>query len=697
MRNPYRIPPWKTAPFFRLLLPFMTGILLQWNINFHPAYIITSFCCFFLASLLIYFLPLAIRYLLRQINGIFIHCMIVFIAMIITWYNDPRHQPNWYGRYENDGFFVTRIEEPLTPKANSYKALGIVKGNISKDHSVASGKILLYFSKDSAPPALKYGDYIIIKKIPQPITNSGNPGGFDYKRYASFQQVFHQVFLKRNEWRALPIQKPGTFQGFLFTARDNVLQILRTYIKGKEALSIAEALLIGYNEDLDKDLVQAYSNTGVVHIIAISGLHLGLIFFVLSWILNRVPLIRSSSSLKAILLITSLWLFALLTGGSASVLRSAVMFTTIIIGKSYFKNMPVSNCLSSSAFILLCYNPYFLWDVGFQLSYLAIFGILFIQQPLYKMIYIKNRWLNKVWQMTTVTIAAQVLTFPVCLYYFHQFPVTFLFSNLVAVPLSTLILFSEIFLLIISGIPAIAVNAGRGIAWMIEGMNSIIRFFSNLPYSLIDNVYADLLTTILLYGIILFLGCWLFYRNKLYLRLLITTVFLFTGVWVHSRIRIIHQKKIIVYNIPRHSAIDFIYHSSYRFYGDSILLEKGLLRNFHLRPARVSFQLKSHKDSLPGLINMGLFWKFGNKTIMIIDSNYKFQPLQNKIPLDMLLIRKSPAIHIRDLLQIVQPAVIVLDGSNSLWKIAQWKKECEHLLLRCHSVPAKGAFILNIE
>ncbi|HMJ46228.1 MAG TPA: ComEC/Rec2 family competence protein [Ferruginibacter sp.] len=698
MRNPYRIPPWKTAPFFRLLLPLITGILLQWHIHFNLSYIVICITCFSVTAFIIYFLPVGARYKVRHVTGIFIHCIIASFAMLITWFNDPRHQSAWYGRYDNTRFFIIRVNEPLLTKTNSYKTSGIIEGVIVNEKIIpTNGKLLVYFSKDSVPPAIKYGDYILAGKKPQHIKNSGNPGAFDYKRYASFHQVYHQVFLKKSDWKILPVKSPPTLQGALFAARESLLKILRKFITGKEELSIAEALLIGYDEDLDKDLIQAYSNTGVVHIIAISGLHLGLIFFVLSWILNRIPYVKHSAIIKAVLLIASLWLFSLLTGGCASVLRSAVMFTTIVIGKSYFKNMPVSNCLCSSAFILLCFNPYFLWDVGFQLSYLAIAGIIFVQQPVYRLLFIKNKWLDKVWQMASVTIAAQLLTFPVCLYYFHQFPLTFLFSNLVSVPLSTIILFSEIFLLAFSAIPFAGIYAGKAIAWMIGLMNSIIRFFNGLPYSLIDNIYADIFTTWLLYGLILFLGGWLFYKNKLYLKLSLMALLTFTAVYVHSKIKIIHQQKIIVYNIPHYSAIDFIYRTGYHFYGDSILDKKGMLRNFHLRPARIAFQLESQKSSIKDLCNKGVLWQFFGTKIMIVDSAYKFNPRIQTIPVDMLIISKSPKIKIGSLLETIAPSVVVLDASNSLWKIAQWKKECEQLHLPCHSVPEKGAFILNVE
>lgn len=698
MRNPYRIPPWKTAPFFRLLLPFIAGILLQWYFNIELSYIVICITCFSVAVLLINFLPIAVRYILRLCSGILIHLQIAGIAMLITWYNDPRHQSGWYGNnYDGKSFMIIRINEPLIVKANSYKATGIVEAVVNDHHSIqTNGKILIYFSKDSLPVILKYGSHILIHKRPQPIKNSGNPGSFDYKRFLSFQQVYHQVFLKKEEWTHLPSKSETTLQGFLFSAREGILKVLKKYISDDQ-VAIAEALLIGYKEDLDKELMQAYSNTGVVHIIAISGLHLGLIFFMLTWILKRIPLIKNSTHTKAVLLISSLWMFSLLTGGAASVLRSAVMFTSIVIGQSYFKRTSIYNSLCSSAFILLCYNPYFLWDVGFQLSYLAIIGIVAIQQPMYRMLFIKNLLVNKVWQMACVTIAAQMLTFPVCLYYFHQFPTMFLLTNLIAVPLSTLILFCEILLMFFLWIPYAGILMGKIISLLILLMNRFILFFNDLPFSKIDNIYSDIATTCLLYIMILFFSMWMIYKNKLLLKISLIATLLFTVRNVYSKGKVQYQKKIVVYNIPRYTAIDFISRSDYFFYGDSMPQENTMLRNFHLKPSRIALKLKNKKDTLKELLYKGGLWKLSKTNFMIVDSKIKVEPLLRKIHVDALLISKNPIIDFPLLLSAIEPSVVVFDASNSLWKIAQWKKECERLLLPCHSVPEKGAFILNVD
>ena len=196
-----------------------------------------------------------------------------------------------------------------------------------------------------------------------------------------------------------------------------------TNIKGDKELGLAEALLIGYKDDLDKTLVQSYTNTGVVHIIAISGLHLGLIYWLLVQLLKPLQRRKYMKWLRPVIIILGLWLFSLLAGAQPSILRSAVMFTCIVIGETIAKKTSIYNSLALSAFGLLCWNPYWLWDVGFQLSYSAVLSIIIFMRPVYNLLYVKNKILDFFWKINAVTIAAQILTLPLSIYHFHQFPV----------------------------------------------------------------------------------------------------------------------------------------------------------------------------------------------------------------------------------------------------------------------------------
>jgi competence protein ComEC len=385
----------------------------------------------------------------------------------------------------------------------------------------------------------------------------------------------------------------------------------------------------------------------------------------------------------------------LLTGGSASILRAAVMFSCIVIGQNFGKRSSIYNSLAASAFLLLCFNPYFLWDVGFQLSYLAVAGIVIFQKPIYHLSYIKNKWLNNVWQLTTVSLAAQVLTFPVCLYYFHQFPTLFLFTNILLVPFSSLILFVEIFLVAFSWAPFVGALAGKLTWWLVWLMNKTILWFNNLPFSVWDGISVSSVATILLYGVVVCAGYWLLNKNKTAFKLSLLMLFCFTGLTGYTKWKTLTQQKLVVYNVPQHQSIDFINGNAYKFIGDSVLMEGGMLQNFHLKPGRIALQLSKKVDSLPALLYSNHLYLFNGKKILLIDESLIFQPAIEKINVDYIIISKNPKLYIQQLAKVFNCGQYIFDGSNSLWKIAKWKTDCEQLNLHCYSVPEEGAFVLD--
>jgi competence protein ComEC len=696
----FEIPFWKTAPFIRLLIPLIIGIILQWYFQMPLIIIIVSFASFASSYILFVFLPLSWRFQLQALQGILVHLLIICAGAFITFNKDIRNNQNWYGNnYKPGDYLLLRINDAVEEKNKSFKTEANVTSVIRKDSCIQSeGKLLLYFSKDSSAKELKYGDVIIIHKKLQSIKNSGNPGAFNYERYAAFQQLFHSAYLKPGDWILLKQKNSNAFTRFILSARTFVLNALRKNITGdNDELGFSEALLIGYKNDLDKDLVQAYSNTGVVHIIAISGLHLGLIYVMLLWIFNHLPFIKKKEWIKIIAVLSGLWLFALLTGAAASVLRSAVVFTCILFGSGLARKSSVYNSLAASAFILLCFNPYFLWDVGFQLSYCAILGIIIFQKHIYHLFYFKNVAVNKIWELLSVTLAAQVLVFPVCIYYFHQFPTIFLMTNLVIVPLATVVLYAEIFLTAISGIPFLSAFAGTIISWVIRQMNTFILWMNSRPFSVIDYLPASVISTWILYAIVIFTAAFLIHKKKHLFWLSLVFILCFTLQAFFQKWNTVHQKMIVVYNVPSLEAVDFISGKQFQFIGDSILREDALLQNFHLKPARILYQTKQRTDSIDGLFMKNSFCQFYNKHILILTHPFNTTALKDKIPLDALVLSKNAKVQIPQIVEAFNCRQIIADASNNLWKIEKWKKDCEKLNLRFHSVSEQGAFILQVE
>src|SRR5215218_11087265 len=407
---------WNRAPFVRLLISLMTGIILQWHVQFSLNILLLCLSVCSVPIAIYVFLPLKFKYKWTSVNGFILNVLLITFGALLIPLKDIRNNEDWIGHhYKNGSYIIVTLQEPLVQKANSYKALSQVEyvyknGNCEKQ----KGRILLYFKKDSSVVQLHYGSQIVFNAALQEIKNAGNPGSFDFKRYSLFQGITHQAYLSQNDFEILPVENKAFLQTFIFKCREWVLTVLRKFIQGEKEQGLAEALLIGYKDHLDKNLVQSYTNTGVVHIIAISGMHLALIYGLLMF-LTRPLSKKNYRWFRILVILSALWLFTLLAGAQASVVRSAVMFTCIAFGEALSKKTSIYNTLALSAFLLLVYNPFWLWDVGFQLSYAAVLSIVAFYRPIYSWFYFPNKLPDFLWKTMAISIAAQILTTPISL------------------------------------------------------------------------------------------------------------------------------------------------------------------------------------------------------------------------------------------------------------------------------------------
>jgi competence protein ComEC len=675
----------------------MTGIVIQYYFEFSLMTVVLNLLINSILFFLFYKLPLHYRYRFQRLQSAFLIVMIISFGMMLTRHQDLRNSNSFFLDYYQKGDeLLLRIDAPLTEKQNSFTTTATVHSVIkNKSLLPVKGKLNLTFKKNDTAKNLRYGDLIIIKKSAQSIKNFGNPGEFDNKRYNAFQQTYHQLYLKGNDFKCCNENKGNLLFKTIYALKEKTLIILQNNISNQNgSLGIAEALLIGYKNDLDKEMVQAYSNTGVVHIIAISGLHLGLIYMVLFWLLERMPLVKRNRFVKAIILLSCLWMFSLMTGASASVLRSAVMFTCIIIGNMLNRKSSIYNSLAASAFLLLCYNPYFLWDVGFQLSYFAIIGIVWLQKPIQQLLTFSNYILRKIWEMTSITIAAQIITFPICLFYFHQFPTYFLLSNLVAVPLSTIILFEEIALLCCSGFHSIALFMGKIVETSITLMNNWILIVNKFPRAVIDFIYADMQTTLLLYAVVIMVVFFLLLKKKSYLQWSLLLLTLFSSLQSMAKFKWKHQRFFIVYHLPRNNCIDFVDGEKYQSIADSDFLQNNAALRFYVEPSRKSFRVKPKSLTPIKIGNNNLMLNFHGKRIAVVNTIIK---TNTPVNVDYLVLTGNPKMNIRDLADKFKFQKIIFTASNSLWKIDKWKKECDSLHLHCFSVQDDGAFVVKIK
>jgi len=685
----------KKIPFVRLLLFLVAGIVAQWYLQFDTAILFWALAFIALALVVLAIFSLSKKFILRWLQGVLILFVMFISGAILTNYKNITHKKDWYGNsYTGGDEMLVTIQEPLVTKTNSYKAQATVAAvKTNGKWQPTQGDILVYFKKDSSLPAIEYGTQIVINKALQPIANSGNIGAFDYQRYCLFHGITGQVFLKEREYAILPEKHTSWLQQTLFNLRNATINNLQKYIPGEDEQGVAEALLIGYREDLDKDLVQAYSNTGVVHIIAISGLHLGMIYAAMVWLFGFFKRYKLIRFIQPLTILFVLWAFTLIAGAVPSIMRSAVMFTFIIIGQVIDKRSSMYNTLAASAFCMLVYDPFMLWDVGFLLSFAAVISIITFMRPIYGLLYYRNKSLDKLWSLMSVTLSAQVLTIPIVVFYFHQFPNFFLITNFIVVPLSGLILYGEILLLLFSFFPPVANAIGWLLHYMLYGMNAYIQNINALPVAVWNNLQLSTGETWLLFGIFVSVALWLMYKSSKAFIAALAFCGVFSLLLCMDYIQRNQQHKLIVYNVPKYEAIDIVEGNHYAFIGDSTLTTDGFLRNFHLKPARV---LLRANDAVPAALKANNITSIDGKNILLLTQPLPANYSGPKVPVDVLIVSQNPRLYINQLSGIFDCKEIVFDSSNPLWKIQLWKKDCENLHLRFHCVATDGAFVMDL-
>lgn len=686
------------TPFIKLLVPFIAGILLQWYLQCAILFSIILFGIAFTGTLLFWIASLYVKYKWRWLQAALLHVILFTVGMMLIYLKDIRHQPGWFGKQYTPGkSMIVVLKEDPVEKVRSYKAEARVVAMLDKKVDHVSGNIICYFKKDSTlPNQIHTGSRILFKQTVQEIKNSGNPGAFDYKTYALRNGITHQVYLGPDHYRVITNDYLNYFSQALYRIKRYVLNTISSNITGAKERGLAEALLIGYKDDLDKNLLQSYTNTGVVHVIAVSGMHLALIYWILDLLFSPLLKRKTTRWLHPVLVLSVLWLFSLVTGGAASIMRAAVMFSFIMIGKTINRHSSIYNTLAASAFCLLCYNPFWLWDVGFQLSYAAVLSIVIFYKPIYDLVYVRNKILDYGWQLIAVSIAAQILTTPLSIYYFHQFPIYFLLTNLVAVPVSSVILIAELVLVILSPIKMIVTLLGKITAAMIWWLNTSIEQIEKFPFALWTGLQVSVVQTILLFVIIAGISFWLLHKWKPGFFAGITAFALFTALRAYSFYTAQVQEKLIVYAVPKAAVVSFVQGRRSYIISDTMISKNTDAYNYNIKPATVLFRT-TDVNSLEGVIQRGNALLFHNKKILFVN-----QPLHaastNPYPLntDVIILSGNPRLYIADLFKNVNAKQIVISSSVPAWKARYWKRDCDSLHIPCYDVNTAGAFVMNL-
>lgn len=554
-------------------------------------------------------------------------------------------------------------------------------------------RVLLLFDKNDTTH-FPVGATIIGKAILTPIQSARNPGAFNAAAYYGNSQIYYRCKFIPGKYQILQTATATTPAAIVFAIKRYCIHTIEKYIHQKNELGIAEALLIGYKKNLPDELTAAYSATGIIHIIAISGMHMAMLFGLLNILLGWIPKKLSNPFILLLIQWVCIGVFTSITGASASVLRAASIFSAIGLGEALQRKHQPINTLAGSAIGLLMYNPMFITDAGFLLSYAAVIGILYLSKPINQLFYLSNPLLQQIWQMNAVTLAAQIATLPLILYFFHGFPLLFLFTNCIAIPLSTVILYATLLLIMIAPFNALASMIGSGTEWMIRIMNQWIISTQHIPNSSIDGIFISEMQTILLLASILLLYLAFQYRYRLAIWLSVCCILLVSIGHSWRQYKRSTQIKWVVYQLNGKTAIHLIAGKYQYLLCDSNQVNKK--ESSQLKQTAAWYFGATVYDFPKVFRYQHPIIEFGEHSLAIIsgDDRAALQKLPKTVT--CILFTQNARFSIQEVLEFTCCSHFIFDGSNSMWKINAWKKQAEQLHLHQNATPEAGAITINL-
>ncbi|MBC3845213.1 ComEC/Rec2 family competence protein [Winogradskyella echinorum] len=607
------------------------------------------------------------------------------ICIGITSYNlqDEKLRTIHYShlRAENSNAIVFKIKERLKPDLYNNKYIVSVK---SFNNEKATGQLLINIKRDSLTKSFNVDDVLFTSTALKGIQKPLNPHQFDYSKYLELKQVYHQLYLKQDELLLLSDSKT-TIYGYADNLRTTINEKLIEAGFKKDALSIMNALLLGQRQTIDKTIYNNYVNSGTIHILAVSGLHVGILLLILNFLFRPLLYLKHGRFLRPLVIVILLWLFAIIAGLSPSVTRAVAMFSIISIAMHLKRPTNIYNTLVISAFIILLFKPTFLFEVGFQMSYLAVLGIVSVQPIIYKLWKPKYWIIDKPWQIFTVTLSAQVGVVPISLFYFHQFPGLFFISNIVVIPFLGLILGFGLLIIVLVLLNILPNFMVITYSYIIDSLNSFIAWVAQFEDFLLRDIPFTILQVICSYFIIIGFVQVYKYKTFKWVAMSLFGIICFQGISFYN-INKTQNDVFIVFNKSRFSIIGQKENEKLMVHHNLDSLKQttdNVIKNFKVGESieRVT------SDSLQSV------YQFNNKTILVVDSLGVYNGLSFNP--NSVLLRNSPRLNLNRLIDSLKPKQIIADASNYKSYVKRWKATCEHKKIPFHYTNEKGAYILK--
>lgn len=621
-----------------------------------------------------------------QTNAFGLCTLLLFFSIGITTniLHDNRinkdHYTHLSNLHEKHNFLILVRERVKTTLKNQRYLAEIIK----IDNKKSSGKIILNVKKEERNMDFISGSELFVSGFLTPTQKPNNPNQFDYSVYLEHKNIYAQVYTSSEKIKiSKEVQKD--IYHYIFKFREKIITKLKTSGFNHEELSVLSALILGQQQDISPEIQKDYQFAGAVHILSVSGMHVGFIMIFISLLLKPLPNDKRSNFIRIIITLTSLWMFSLIAGLSPSVVRSATMFSFIAIGTVINRQNNMFHTIIVSLLIILLIEPSFIFDIGFQLSYLALFFIIWLQPMLKKLWTPKNKMITFFWDILTVSIAAQIGTLPLSIYYFHQFPGLFFITNLVLVPMVFIIMILGSLLMLFSLLDFIPIYLLKTVEISVFIMNSFIKEIASIESFILKNI--PLTFTLLLASYVVITATILLCKKLNYTRTLtlLVSCIIFQISLIEANWESKSQDNLIVFNSKKKSILGFKKGNQLEIACDSIIPEDSFERNIIQSYATANYS--SITKTKP--IKNCYFYK--NKKIIVIDEEVISRFITKA---DVVIIRNSPKINLDRLLRKAKPEIVIADASNYKSYVTLWKETCKNKNIPFHSTYEKGYYKL---
>ena len=674
----------KSIPFFKILLPYCIGIFFALQIgtflNIHFLCLV-SFVLVIVAFLFQKFYK-PILFFKKTLYIISVNVFLFLLAFESCYFYNDKNNSNHYSHYlssQRQSFIATIDEVPVVSEKFMKLSVKVNTVEFENNWHYAEGRTIVYVKQDSTLQ-LNVGNKLSINSKFSYLNEPKNPYEFNYKEFLESKNVFHTVF---TESKNISVISNNSFHLTEIGTRikSQLVSMLRDSGLSQEAFSICSALLVGYDDEIDAEVMQSFSHSGTLHILSVSGMHTGVLYAVLIFLFSLVDKYDQYKKTKFACVMLGLWLFVLVTGLSPSILRAALMLSLVQVGKTFYKQGNSYNTLLLSAFLLLLYNPYLIKDVGFLLSYCAVFGIMYLYPILQKLYIFENKILQMTWSGVLMSVSATVFTLPISLYFFHQFPIWFVFSNMIIIPISFLIMGAAA--LFLAFYKVVFIN--HTLVYIINISTSIMMWFAQLTnnpnYGFIDFISFSKWDLCFI-TIIIFL-CLMILSTKSYKQVLVLCLLLIS--WLSFSIVDSHndtkQKELVVFHIKHQSV--FALRVGHRVYGNFDSLQKKDFERY-VKPYLLNYSNLKKVNIVSDALKLDstVFLKSSScSNIEQLKPNYVL--VTNDRPIELTTNYKSKP-------------VIIADCSNSYKFVKKLKKQCAQLDIPFYSVKENGAFRVNL-